>query len=460
MRRLTVVLSLLCCALAAVLPSTAGGTDAGPRTMRTAPDSPAGVFVPITPTRGYDTRPSGFKAVGGVATTITLAGVPPTAIAVDLNVTVTEPVAAGYITLAPARAPLPLASNLNFVAGETTANHAVVAADGGQITALPSVDTHLVLDVSGYWIAAPGPASAGRFVAVHPTRVLDTRTSLPPFKVGGSGWGVALAAAGVPADATAVAVTITATEPDAAGYVTAWASGSPPFVSTLNFLAGQTIANSALVPVVDLGASPWIKVLASAPAFLVIDVSGYLTGPSAAAGTQGRFVAAAPARVLDTRDGTGRLAPPDSVGCSDFDRWSDANEWFWTYSAFGDPFALDANADNIPCESLPGRAAVATPVPLANARLPRNAVIPVADPRAAGVSAVVVNLTVTAPAAAGFITAYPAGSTRPWASNVNPAYPGHTRPGLAIVGAGTGGQVFVYTSGATHLVADAAGWFQ
>lgn len=42
---------------------------------------------------------------------------------------------------------------------------------------------------------------------------------------------------------------------------------------------------------------------------------------------------------------------------------------------------------------------------------------------------------------------------------MNPAYPGHTRPGLAIVGTGTNDQIWLYTSGATHLIAVAAGWF-
>ncbi len=44
-------------------------------------------------------------------------------------------------------------------------------------------------------------------------------------------------------------------------------------------------------------------------------------------------------------------------------------------------------------------------------------------------------------------------------SSVNASHPGHTRPGVAIIGTGAANQVYLYTSGTTHLIADAAGWF-
>ena len=101
--------------------------------------------------RALDTRDSGVKAAGGVPYTIALPGSAAGATAADLNVTVVDPSGPGYITLAPAGGALPTVSNLNFVTGETTANHAIVAVSGGQITYLSAVDAHVIIDVNGWW---------------------------------------------------------------------------------------------------------------------------------------------------------------------------------------------------------------------------------------------------------------------------------------------------------------------
>ena len=78
---------------------------------------------------------------------------------------------------------------------------------------------------------------------------------------------------------------------------------------------------------------------------------------------------------------------------------------------------------------------------------------------AAGVSAVVLNVTVTEPTAESFLTAWPAGQTRPTASNLN-YLAGQTSPNLVVVTVGDAGTVDLYNNlGSTHLVADVAGWF-
>ena len=78
---------------------------------------------------------------------------------------------------------------------------------------------------------------------------------------------------------------------------------------------------------------------------------------------------------------------------------------------------------------------------------------------AVGAGAVVLNVTVTEPTAPGFVTVYPTGAERPTASNLN-FVPGQTVPNLVIVKLGRGGVVSFYNlQGATHLVADVAGWF-
>lgn len=76
-----------------------------------------------------------------------------------------------------------------------------------------------------------------------------------------------------------------------------------------------------------------------------------------------------------------------------------------------------------------------------------------------GVGAVVLNLTVTDPTASGYLTAWPAGSPFPNASNIN-FVPGQTVANLAIVKVGTNGQVALFNSaGNTQVIADVAGWF-
>ena len=59
----------------------------------------------------------------------------------------------------------------------------------------------------------------------------------------------------------------------AEGFVTVWPDGTPlPTSSTINFSAGQTRANNA---VVKLGPSGVVRVVSAAPTHLLIDVTGY-----------------------------------------------------------------------------------------------------------------------------------------------------------------------------------------
>ncbi|MDP9071103.1 MAG: hypothetical protein M3N68_07425 [Actinomycetota bacterium] len=78
---------------------------------------------------------------------------------------------------------------------------------------------------------------------------------------------------------------------------------------------------------------------------------------------------------------------------------------------------------------------------------------------ATGVSAVVMNVTVTQPSAPSYLTAWPAGQPRPTASNLN-YLAGQTVPNLVVAKVGTGGGVSLYNAaGSTHVVADVVGWF-
>ena len=67
------------------------------------------------------------------------------------------------------------------------------------------------------------------------------------------------------------------------------------------------------------------------------------------------------------------------------------------------------------------------------------------------------NIAVDHPAAAGYITAYPCGSPRPLAANLNYAAD-QTIPNAVLVKVGAGGKVCLYSMSATHLVADVDGY--
>jgi hypothetical protein len=124
-------------------------------------------FGPVTPARLLDTRP-GHTTVDGqhagagprpTGSTLELPiagrhGIPTDATAVVLNVTVTEPTAPGYITVHPTGEPLPTAANLNYTTGQTIPN-AVIAELGtnGTISLYNTGATHLVVDISGWYIA-------------------------------------------------------------------------------------------------------------------------------------------------------------------------------------------------------------------------------------------------------------------------------------------------------------------
>ncbi len=80
---------------------------------------------------------------------------------------------------------------------------------------------------------------------------------------------------------------------------------------------------------------------------------------------------------------------------------------------------------------------------------------------AIGVGAVVLNITVASPKKAGYVTAFPTGTTRPATSNVN-FVSGQTVPNLAVVKVGATGQVSLYSSaaGTIRLIADVSGYYE
>jgi CSLREA domain-containing protein len=144
------------------VPVLASATDAAGNTSELTPMPsvalPALAFHTTTPCRVTDTRESGGPLTSRIPRSLALAGqcgVPQTARAVVLNVTVTNPTASGHVSF-PGEAPLcrPDTSTINFSAGQTRANRAVVRLDAGGLLAYPvlvgSGTVDLILDVSGY----------------------------------------------------------------------------------------------------------------------------------------------------------------------------------------------------------------------------------------------------------------------------------------------------------------------
>ncbi len=76
-----------------------------------------------------------------------------------------------------------------------------------------------------------------------------------------------------------------------------------------------------------------------------------------------------------------------------------------------------------------------------------------------GVSAVVLNVTATDTASAGFVTVWPAGQPRPVASNLNIDAPGDTFAALVTSAVAANGTVAIYTQRSTDLVVDAVGYY-
>ena len=371
-------------------------------------------YHPLTPARILDTR-TGLGAPAarlGPASTLALkvtgvGGIPASGVsAVVLHVAVTQPTAPSYLTAWPAGTGLPLAANLNYAAGETVANLVTVkvGADGKVNLYNAAGSADVIADVAGWY----GGATAGaRYHPLTPARILDTRSALgAPAKLG-SGASLSLQVTGrggVPATGvSAVVLNLAVTGTTTHGWIAAWPTGETrPFVSSLNYAPGQTVSNLAIVKVGAGGKVDIYNELGSTE--VIADVAGWFgeDGGTGGSGLNGLL----PARVLDTRTGTG--APAAAV-----------------------------NTDGTVSLQVTGRGGVP----------------------ATGVSAVVLNVTVTGPATPGWIAAWPAGEARPLVANVN-YVAGQTVPNLVVVKVGTDGMVNLYTSGGpVHIVADVAGWF-
>ena len=121
-------------------------------------------YYTLTPCRILDTRnvsgPLGGPVLDPAATRSFVAagacGIPSTAKALAINVSVVAPTAVGFLRIYPSDAAAPLTSAVNFGALQTRTNNGIVAlpADGSQAISIFNGSTgltHVILDVSGFF---------------------------------------------------------------------------------------------------------------------------------------------------------------------------------------------------------------------------------------------------------------------------------------------------------------------
>jgi hypothetical protein len=109
-------------------------------------------------TRNANGPYGGPALIAGAVRTFTMVGpcaIPAGATSVALNVAVTGPTAAGNLALYPGGGSVPVTSALNYRAGQTRANNAIVRlGPGGSLAVFcnqATGTTHLILDVTGYF---------------------------------------------------------------------------------------------------------------------------------------------------------------------------------------------------------------------------------------------------------------------------------------------------------------------
>ena len=263
--------------------------------------------------------------------------------------------------------------------------------------------------------ASAAVAVRGTFTPVDPTRILDTRdgTGVADHHRGPLGAGKVIeldvtGVAGVPDEGVgAVVLNVTVTDAANLGYVTVYPCGDArPVASNLNFIHGVDAANQVTAKV---GHEGRVCLFTNVQTQIIADISGWYANDFAAA-PGFWYHPLTPARIADTRDGTG----------------------------LGDREIAPLAALEVVAVTIPGAGGV---------------------PADEAVRAVTLSVTVANAATSGYITVFPCDLPRPVVSNVNfdPANPAVSN--LATVRPSSTGQVCFFASVATDLIVDVQGYF-
>jgi sugar lactone lactonase YvrE len=307
-----------------------------------------------------------------------------------------------------------------------TATVAVTLATGG-IAYTPADGVDIVANVPVTVM------SSGAYIALTPFRICDTRPpgggvpstqcNTGPAPIGPLGAGTPRAIqvtglGGVPAEpgVSAVVVNLTAIAPSVSTVLTLYPDGAKSNTSNLNPAAGKVVANLVEVAVSSGGKIDVLNGLGTVN--IALDIEGYVS--TTASGTAGLYNPTAPTRICDTRSaGTG----------------------------------ISVNQCNAH-----GPKPITPSAPLTFNVSDSGSPVP-----STGVSAVVFNLTAIAPTANTVLTAYPGGSPRPIASNIN-LVAGAVVPNRVIVpvphDCNATCTVTIYNgAGSVNVAVDIDGWF-
>lgn len=278
-----------------------------------------GTYLPVPPTRLADTRSTGTRQPVGPRGTIAVqvagrAGIPATGVAAAVvNLTVTAPSTAGYLTAYANGTSRPVVSSVNFAKGWTGANLVTVpVGTDGKVAVYNNAGTaHVVVDVVGWYAAddshrqATGAMGQQYLPADEPERLSDDR--FPPdsaltYELSWNTPEEPLANEHI----GALAVNVTAVGPTAPGFLSV-APGEQALSpsSTLNFATGETSPNMTIVPLeyVEPGMLGFTVSNRSRGATRVlVDLVGIYEKDTA---TGLRFRRTTPTRIMDTRYGTG-----------------------------------------------------------------------------------------------------------------------------------------------------------
>jgi hypothetical protein len=367
----------------------------------TSDSAGSGALTPLRGARLLDTRLASGALHSGEVRLLQVSGRGGVPAAGAESVVLTS--TAGYVSVYPGGARNPGTSTVNFVAGQTVSNTTIVSLSGaGQVSLRAAAGSvHLVVDVTGWYSTGDEPI-AGGFVPVGGVRLIDTRATGTPLR-GTSPLSIAVTGANeVPDAATAAVVNITGISANTSAALTAWPAGATrPVASVLNLVPHSVIADLALV---KLGTNGALSIAATGGLVdLVVDLVGYINGglPGTAAGGTTPLT---PRRLLDTRSsGTGRpIGPGGSIE------------------------VLPSNSGTVP---------------------------------RSGVVAVVLTVTSeSSTVSGGYVTVWPAGTSRPVSSSLNPRT---DRPVAVtvVVALGADGGVMLYNgAGSTHLIVDITGY--
>jgi hypothetical protein len=266
------------------------------------------LYSPLSPVRICDTRaanPSGLAGqeaqCGGetlqagrpLRVQVTgVGGVPASASAAVVNLTVPDSKAPGYLTAYPAGGSVPLASNMDFPEHALLSNRAIVVlSSSGGMNLVANVEADVIVDVSGYF-----DSSGASYTAMSPVRIADTRCGENPepsycgteqlphsnagFETLGPGQVIAISVSGVsgvPITATAAVLNVTATDTTASSYLTAYPAGtaSRPMASDLNWFAGSTVPNLVVVGLGNSGGGGVDVFNYDGGSGVVVDLEGY-----------------------------------------------------------------------------------------------------------------------------------------------------------------------------------------